>query len=94
MHKALGYVNATQLCKTYQKQFKNWYANKGTKAMIEGLAAKQTAIGLSITTEHMMVTVEGGSGLQKKLFVVPMSTQHSYHTLFHGWTRILQTLQA
>src|SRR3977135_1379024 len=48
MHKALGYVNATHLCKTYQKQFYNWHANKGTRAMIEGLAAKQTAIGLHL----------------------------------------------
>src|SRR3977135_4563611 len=67
MHKALGYVNATQLCKTYQKQFYNWHANKGTKAMIAGLAAKQTELGLSIKTEHMMITVEGGSGAQKKI---------------------------
>ena len=39
IHKELGYVNATQLCKTHGKQFKNWHANKGTKDMVIALAA-------------------------------------------------------
>src|SRR3977135_3783367 len=80
MHKALGYVNATQLCKTYEKHFYHWSANKATKAMIAGLAAKQTSLGNAITAEHMMITVEGGSGAQKKIicgtYVHPILLPH------------------
>jgi hypothetical protein len=75
IHKDMGYVNATQLCKAYDKQFYNWHANKGTKAMIAGLALKQ-----AITVEQMMVTVEGGSGPQKKIicgtYVHPVLLPH------------------
>ena len=64
IHKELGYVNATQLCKRFNKQFGHWHANKNTKAMIAGLAKLQPT---DIPVERMMITVQGGSGEQKKL---------------------------
>src|SRR5438477_1637491 len=66
LHQELGYVNATQLCKTYNKQFYNWYANKGVKAMVIVLAARQTP---PLIADNMMITVKGGSGPHTKIVV-------------------------
>src|SRR5271167_5016218 len=61
LHKDAGYVNASLLCKTYKKRFSNWTANKNTKALIAELAKK-----VGLTVEQMLITVEGGSGKDKK----------------------------
>ena len=67
IHKTVGYINVTQLCKANGKQFGNWHRNKSTKAMITELSAKLGNVGVTIPPEHMLVTVEGGSGEHKKL---------------------------
>src|SRR5271167_347923 len=61
LHKDAGYVNASLLCKTYKKRFSNWSRNMNTKALIAELAKK---VGLAV--EQMLITVEGGSGKDKK----------------------------
>ena len=61
MHKTAGYINVTRLCKVHGKQFKNWFANKSVKCLIDGLAEK-----LTISPNQMLVTIEGGSGTSKK----------------------------
>ena len=43
LHKELGYVNATQLCKAHNKQFSHWHANKSIKTVIQALAAETNA---------------------------------------------------
>src|SRR5437773_1207671 len=77
LHKELGYVNATQLCKTYNKQFYNWYANKGVKTMVQALASRQTP---PIEAEQMMITAKGGSGAHAKIvagsYVHPVLIPH------------------
>jgi hypothetical protein len=77
IHKELGYVNATQLCKAHDKQFYNWYANKGVKTMVQALAARQTP---PIVAEQMMITVKGGSGAHAKIvagsYVHPVLIPH------------------
>ena len=67
VHKDLGYANVSQLCKVHKKQFSNWNRNKATKAMIDDLAEQLTHAGSPVTRAQMMITVEGGSGKQKKL---------------------------
>jgi hypothetical protein len=67
MHMDTGYVNISQLCKTFKRQFGNWHRNKATKAMIDDLAEQLTHAGSPVTRAQMIFTVEGGSGKQKKL---------------------------
>ena len=62
IHKAVGYVNVTQLCKTYKKHFYHWSANKNVKALIAGLAEKLTLNGCPVTTEQMLIVIKGGYG--------------------------------
>ena len=61
IHKTAGYINVTNLCKAHGKQFYNWHANKSAKAMIACFAEK-----IIIPEDHMLVTIEGGSGHYKK----------------------------
>ena len=67
VHKDLGYVNVTKLCKAHKKQFSHWNRNKATKALIDDLAEALTHSGSPVTRAQMMITVKGGSGKQKKL---------------------------
>src|SRR5437773_9200650 len=77
LQKELGYVNATQLCKTFNKQFYNWYANKGVKNMVQALAVRQSP---AIELEQMMIMVKGGSGEHAKIvagsYVHPVLIPH------------------
>src|SRR5258708_5987814 len=62
-----GYVNVTKLCKAHKRQFGHWYRNKNTKEIIDDLAEKLTHKGSPVTRAQMLITVEGGSGKNKKL---------------------------
>ena len=61
IHKTVGYINVTNLCKSQGKHFKNWHANKSVKSMINNLAEM-----LAISPNQMLVTIEGGSSIWKK----------------------------
>ena len=66
IHKDVGYVNASLLCKTYKKRFSHWSANKNIKSTITDLAKDMSTNGFPIKPEQMLITVEGGSGKFRK----------------------------
>src|SRR5271154_5235466 len=65
IHKDLGYVNATKLCKAHKKQFGHWHRNKNTMAIMDDLAETLTHGGSPVKRSEMMITVEGGSKKHK-----------------------------
>jgi KilA-N domain len=96
IHKELGYVNASLLCKTYKKQFGHWHRNKNTKAIIAGLAEKISTNGAPVTAEQMVITVKGGSGAYKKhicgTYVHPILFPHIASWLDHTFAGVVSIM--
>ena len=96
IHKAVGYVNVTQLCKTYKKHFYHWSANKNVKALIAGLAEKLTLNGCPVTTEQMLIVIKGGTGQYKAVvsgtYVHPILLPHIASWLDHSFAGVVSIM--
>lgn len=96
IHKPLGYINVTQLCKTCKKQFYNWHANKSVKALIADLAEKLTLSGCPVTTEQMLIVIKGGTGQYKAIvsgtYAHPILIPHIASWLDHSFAGVVSIM--
>ena len=96
VHKAVGYVNVTLLCKQFKKQFCHWHSNKNVKSLIVDLAEKLTQNGCQVTADQMLITIKGGSGEFVKLvsgtYVHPILFPHVVSWLDHTFAGIVSIM--
>ena len=96
IHKELGYVNATVLCKSLKKQFGHQHANKHTKSLIADLATKLTLNGSPVTEAQMIILVKGGSGEYIKVvsgsYVHPILLPHICSWLDHSFAGVVSIM--
>ena len=65
------YINATKLCSTYNKLFKNWLQNENSKKLINTIDnTKDTfslTAGIPAVSNKSIIKINGGYGINKEI---------------------------